>query len=286
MLSETLSFVREVTSAEAISGVRVIRSLWAGYGTIARVGLVGGEVPEVVVKEVRPAPSSRESAVSDARKQRSYAVEAAFYGSYAPTLGERVRVPRLLGHREWPSGQASGARVLVLEDLARSGFVEPPTTAGILAWLARFHASTLGVAPTGLWDTGTYWHLATRQEELGRMRNARLRAKAAQLDAELSSARYVALVHGDAKPSNFLGSRSQAVAAVDFQYVGAGVGVKDVAYLLDGEPERDESAHLEGYLEALVAAVGPRGPDVAREWRALYPLAKDDFRRFLDGWQR
>lgn len=281
MLSETLAFVREVTSAEAISGVRIIRSLWAGYGTIARVGLVGREVPEVVVKEVRPAPSSRESAVSDARKQRSYAVEAAFYTSYAPTLGERVRVPRLLGHREWPS-----ARVLVLEDLARSGFDAPPTTAGILAWLARFHAATLGVAPEGLWGTGTYWHLATRQEELARMQDACLRAKAAQLDAELSSARYVALVHGDAKPSNFLGSRSKGVAAVDFQYVGAGVGVKDVAYLLDGEPERDESAHLDRYLEALADAVGPRGPDVAREWRALYPLAKEDFRRFLDGWRR
>jgi hypothetical protein len=204
-----------------------------------------------------------------------------FYASHATYVGEHVRVPRLLGHREWPS-----ARVLVLEDLARSGFVEPPTTEGILTWLARFHAATLGVAPAGLWGTGTYWHLATRQEELARMQDTRLRARASELDAALSSATYMALVHGDAKPSNFLGSRSQAVAAVDFQYVGAGVGVKDVAYLLDGEPERDESAYLEGYLEALADFVGPRGPDVAREWRALYPLAKDDFRRFLDGWRR
>src|SRR6185312_12673888 len=154
----------------------------------------------------------------------------------------------------------------------RGGPLEP-----CLAWLAAFHGRFLGVRPEGLWSIGTYWHLDTRREELAAMRDQNLRRRAPELDRALREAKWQTFVHGDAKPDNFGWSRDGSrVAAVDFQYVGGGPGIRDVAYLLHGE---DESL-LDFYFAHLANA------EVEREWRALYPVARDDFRRFLDGWRR
>ncbi|HSO38240.1 MAG TPA: phosphotransferase, partial [Labilithrix sp.] len=162
-----------------------------------------------------------------------------------------------------------------------------------LAWLAAFHARFLGVAPEGLWKTGTYWHLATRPDELAIIADPALREAAPVLDRHLRAATFQTLVHGDAKPANFCFARGgPAVAAVDFQYVGGGCGMKDVAYLLaspDAGAAQVEQRHLDGYFTHLRAAVAARGAavDVAaleREWRALYPIACADYYRFLAGW--
>ena len=60
-------------------------------------------------------------------------------------------------------------------------------------------------------------------------------------------ARWVRDVHGDAKVDNFCVGTG-AVAAVDFQYVGGGVGVQDVVYLLasclDAEARRHHAPSL------------------------------------------
>jgi Ser/Thr protein kinase RdoA (MazF antagonist) len=148
-----------------------------------------------------------------------------------------------------------------------------------------------------LWTVGTYWHLATRSDELSRLRAAELRRVAPVIDQRLNAARFRTLVHGDAKVENFCFSSSgQAVAAVDFQYVGGGVGVKDVAYMLSSCLSSAEcNAHIPHYLdlyfEALRAALGSRSDLLAsetdaleREWRALFPWAWSDFYRFLSGW--
>src|SRR5262249_45266375 len=104
--------------------------------------------------------------------------------------------------------------------------------------------------------------------------------------AQLDAARFRTIVHGDAKDANFCFSPSGAVAAVDFQYAGGGAGVVDVAYLL--YDRRDERAGLEAYFahlrDALVPSVDARALEA--EWRALYPVAQLDFRRFLAGWRR
>ena len=105
------------------------------------------------------------------------------------------------------------------------------------------------------WPIGTYWHLATRPDELKVMPEGPLRNHATKIDQRLNQATYKTLVHGDAKIANFCFSESHpsSVAAVDFQYVGGGCGIKDVAYLIssclsDQEAERFEESLLNFYL--------------------------------------
>ncbi|HEX4516750.1 MAG TPA: phosphotransferase [Polyangiaceae bacterium] len=255
--------VRE-TIAE-IAGARVerverIQSLWDGYGEIVRAWLPDRTV---IAKNVR-APAG-----AHPRKKRSYEVELEFYRRWAPRCDERCRVAKLVGHR---------GSVVVLEDLG-SGRADLETC---VDWLAAFHLRFLGAEPVGLWKIGTYWHLGTRPDELAAMRDRDLQRRAPSLDHALRAARFQTIVHGDAKPENFLGDAAvdrhrRSPSAIDFQYVGGGPGIVDVAYLL--WRERDESRLLRAYLEKLP-------PDVAHEWGALYDTAREDFRRFLDGWRR
>ena len=102
-------------------------------------------------------------------------------------------------------------------------------------------------------------------------------------------------MHGDAKLANFCFSEDGSkVAAVDFQYVGGGCGMKDVAYFIsscldEDDSERMEQALLDRYFERLQAALASVGSDVDfealhKDWRALYPVAWTDFYRFLQGW--
>lgn len=161
-----------------------------------------------------------------------------------------------------------------------------------LRWLARFHALFLGVAPERLWPVGTYWHLETRPDELAAMDHPRLQAAAADLDAILSACRFKTIVHGDAKLANFCFSPSgEDVAAVDFQYVGGGCGMKDVAYFLgscveEGQCERRVPALLDHYFHELRGAAGAHVDFAAleTEWRDMFAFAWADFHRFLLGW--
>jgi Ser/Thr protein kinase RdoA (MazF antagonist) len=240
-----------------------IQSLWSGYGELYRARLDG--VP-VVVKEVRP---PNEDSVSHRRKVRSYEVELEFYRTYAPRSA--ARVAKLI--RGVPG-------LLVLEDLDAAGYPRRRVRDidVCLAWLADFHRSFLNVAPIGLWEQGTYWHLSTRQEELLATSDPALREAAPILDARLRAAKHKTLVHGDAKLANFCFGDA-GVAAVDFQYVGAGCGMSDVAYFLSCFDAVDSAAHLDTYFRYLDAA-----GELEREWRALYPIAVLDFYRFYAGW--
>ena len=261
---------------------RRIQSLWSGYGEIFRVHLGGGPGGTAIVKHVRP------PADAHPRKIRSYEVERAFYAGPAQRCGPACRVASCLG--AWSDGHES---VFVLEDLDAAGFpgrhrrLSDRQIRHCLSWLAAFHATYLGEAPADLWDRGTYWHLATRPDELERMRDDALRRMAPDLDAQLRSARWQTLVHGDAKPANFCFGADDAVAAVDFQYVGPGCGMQDVAYLLhaDGSSPRTRR-YLDAYFDALATHVeASRARRIEEEWRALYDVAWLDFLRFLDGWR-
>lgn len=296
---DTLAWVREATGATRAERAERVQSLWSGYGEIVRVRLEGAAEETVIVKSVTPPPRSRGAREDrgDARKRRSYDVERAFYRGLAARCDEACRVPRLLASRA-----ARGGWLFVLEDLDAAGF--PLRRRGVgssgldacLAWLAAFHARFLGVPPKDLWKTGTYWHLATRPDELAQIDDPALAAAAPRLDALLASARHQTILHGDAKPANFCFTpKGEAAAAVDFQYTGGGVGVKDVAYLLEGElaSEADEARALDAYFAHLRGAIAREAREgavdaaaIEAEWRALYPIAKVDFYRFLAGWSK
>jgi len=285
-----LRWVRSATGAETATWAGEIQSLWRGYGAIARVRLSGCDLPGVVIKVVAP-PS--EDSLSHRRKLRSYAVETAWYQGWVERCGEHLPTPAYVAH------QRDGDRLLLaLSDLDDAGFpqrrrhLSEAELHRCLGWLARFHATFLGEPPTDLWETGSYWHLATRPDELAATTDRALREAAPHIDARLAAARHRTLVHGDPKAANFCfgaGARAGQVAAVDFQYVGGGCGVRDVACFLSyrGAREAVMRRHLDAYFAALRAALTERGVDpapVEAEWRALYPLAWADYHRFLAGW--
>jgi len=164
-----------------------------------------------------------------------------------------------------------------------------------LKWLANFHITFLSQKPVGLWDVGTYWHLATRLDEYELIENQELKAKAHRIDSLLNQCKYQTLVHGDAKLANFCFSQNgEVVAAVDLQYVGGGCGIKDVAYFLGSclssdECETNESELLDYYFSELKIAFDSSTHNddfslLESEWRDMYPIACTDFIRFMLGW--
>ena len=191
--------------------------------------------------------------------------------------------------------------LIVLEDLDAAGFparkidLTLKTAQLCLSWLANFHATFMDDTANDLWPLGTYWHLATRPDELAAMQDDALRQAAPLIDKRLNAAQFQTLVHGDAKVANFCFSHDATqVAAVDFQYVGCGCGMKDVAYFIgsclsDDEQELYEAVLLKHYFNALQAALRSKDKSVdftalEHEWRRLFPIAQTDFYRFLVGW--
>jgi hypothetical protein len=295
------SKVATVAGAAAAHPRERLQSLWSGYGAIWRYELEAGPAPSVVVKSVTPPAESRHprgfsSVFAHARKLESYRVEQNWYENYSARCGRDCRVPRLFG------AHCPGASSLfVLEDLDAAGFpvrAHTPTRAQVracLRWLATFHATFLASESTGLWPVGTYWHLATRPEELSVMPEGPIKASAARWDSLLAECEFLTIVHGDAKLANFcFSSDGDSVAAVDFQYVGTGCGMKDVAYFFsscfdEDECEKRTADLLNDYFSFLRSAL--KGRLAAREltileeeWRGLYPVAWADFVRFLLGW--
>lgn len=293
--------VLDRTSAQRITDVSVVQSLWSGYGRIMRVKLAGANFGSVIVKHIAPPtesdhPRGWNTDVSHRRKLDSYAVESHWYQHWAVRCGQGARVPRC--HAAEHCGDET---VLVLEDLDASGFSGRRSSLhrdGVLqglAWLANFHATFMGQSPDGLWPIGTYWHLATRPDEWATMPDGSLKDAATAIDAKLNACPHQTVVHGDAKVANFcFDNKSASIAAVDFQYVGGGVGVKDVAYFLgsclsDEECESQQDTLLDFYFEKLRDAL-IRHPSeqplasIEEQWRELYAWAWADFTRFMLGW--
>lgn len=287
-------FVVTATGDHAASPLHRVQRLWSGYGSIVRYQLGNGRT--VIVKQIKPPPNSS-SPHAHQRKLRSYLIECHFYRTAALRCNAACRVPDCLA-----VDVADEQILLLLEDLQDIGFYPcrnriSPTQLGLaLDWLAHFHAQFLHETPAGLWPNGSYWHLATRAEEWAAMPHGPLKQSAQELDRRLSAARFQTWIHGDAKPDNFNFNNNLAqAAAVDFQYVGGGCGMKDVAYLLDsaltGEQcEQELPAWLDRYFQTLQQALHLYGKAqdfdaLELEWRALFPLAWADFQRFLLGWQ-
>ncbi|KAI9175307.1 hypothetical protein H9P43_006668 [Blastocladiella emersonii ATCC 22665] len=293
-----------------------LAALWAGYGALHRVSapvVRGGPLVPLVLKQIDLSGGADDTSLSHRRKVASYAVETTFYLHYAPSLPASVPVAQAYASRTAVAktgsvieGVGDGGRypaysslTLALADLSPSfpvdGDSQSPlnrAAAGVvLTWLARFHAHFWGFTGSGVWRRGGYWYLATRPAEHARALrspvHAWLAAKADKWDKYLEETS-VALVHGDAKCANVLFSSSVSECAfVDFQYVGRGNPMSDVAKLLATSVEV-EGTQLEGwvrdvYYPALVAAKPDVGvtADMVCEWAEVAML---DWARFAAGW--
>ena len=127
------------------------------------------------------------------------------------------------------------------------------------------------------------------------MAESDLKDKAEAIALRLKEAKYQTIIHGDAKVANFCFSEDmQSPAAVDFQYVGGGCGMKDVVYFMGScldeyECEKYEEKILDYYFQGLKIALSKKGKahlfkEIEKEWRGLYAFAWADFSRFLLGW--
>lgn len=287
------SIILQTTGASRLGKQQAIQELWSGYGTIMRIELAHAEAKSVVVKHVQLPmtphhPRGWNTSLSHQRKVTSYQVETTWYKHHSQRSA--ARLPKCLAI------EARADEVwMVLEDLDAAGYslrkraVNWEEITACLAWLAQFHASYLGQAPDGLWVVGTYWHLATRPQELTALKDQALKEAAPVIDAKLNGCRYKTFVHGDAKLANFCFSTKGQVAGVDFQYTGGGCGMKDVAYfvgscLSEKDCERLEGQILDTYFAHLQQELGLRNEALEKEWRSLYRVAWADFHRFLKGW--
>ncbi len=285
--------------AKEIIDIQPVQTLWSGYGQIKRYTLNGGDYRSVIVKHIQwpdqsNHPRGWNTAISHQRKLKSYQVERAWYSNYASLTDEHCKVPSLIHATE-----QENQLLLIMEDLNESGYhlrLSPDSARldhakTVLNWLAHFHATFIGRSPEGLWPVGTYWHLDTRPDEWNTMQDVRLKKAATAIDQRLNQAEFQTLVHGDAKLANFCFSESGKVAAVDFQYVGKGCGMKDVAYFISScfeeeECEKYKKVLLDHYFERLEVALSTDidFKNLKNEWSNLYAFTWADFYRFLDGW--
>ncbi|TYL49065.1 phosphotransferase [Marinomonas sp. IMCC 4694] len=303
-------FIKRQCKADTVERTSLIQSLWSGYGEVVRYSLTGKAAPLSVIAKHCAVPTEVNhprgwhSDHGHLRKVRSYEVEQHWYQQWASRCTPSARVAQCYGaFYDEPTGQ----RLTLLEDLDASGYSDRyrghnmDYVVSCLNWLAAFHAGFIHSSPSlnwpqGLWKKGTYWHLDTRPDEWTAMVDSKLKSAASTLSEALDNARYKTLVHGDAKAANFCFSpQNNQVAAVDFQYVGGGVGVQDVAYFLGSAlSEQALADNMEYLLMQYFAELGrelmSQGESqafvhqVVEEWQDLFPIAWADFHRFIMGW--
>ncbi|WP_368085401.1 phosphotransferase [Vibrio splendidus] len=307
--------------------VQVIQRLWGGYGELVRLVFSQeghAELKSVIVKHVAlpdkaEHPKGWNTKLSHQRKVHSYQVETAWYQSFTQQWDERCPVPVglecELAENEW---------LIVMQDLADIGFpltsqfdvltvsdesaggeqynaytsVDVKQRNACLKWLANFHAKYINIdqeQSASLWQVGTYWHLDTRPDEFNALADLPLKNQAQHIDRLLKECPYQTLVHGDAKLANFcFDSESQNAAAVDFQYVGHGCAMKDVALFMSSAVRPQDCAELESqmletyfrYLEEALTYYQPQFSfdEIKAAWRPMFYVAWADFQRFVKGW--
>ena len=295
--------ILKATNSTVITKVENIQELWSGYGHLSRIFLDNQENKTVILKHVQipkkiSHPKGFANHFSNQRKIKSYQVETAWYQNYNDLnlQDKNSRTPQCLA-----CFNQENEFFILLEDLCTSGFsnkiteVKLKNIRTVLSWLASFHAKFMHTKASPLWKQGTYWHLQTRPDELKVLEkeDLKLARMASLIDQKLQNSQYQTLIHGDAKLDNFCFSKDLSqVAAVDFQYVGHGCGMKDVAYFMgsclnEDDCEKYEGAILDHYFEKLsqhFKGDSKEFNELEKEWRKLFPFAWADFHRFLKGW--
>ncbi len=293
--------ILNATSANSITKVDFVQSLWSDFGALERVWLDGYDYESIVIKRIIPPtemnhPRGWNSDVSSQRKLKSYEIERSWYEEYVNKLPSDIKTPEFLFYIE-----LNNERVLGMEDLLSAGFELPYADNSTcfnrcLEWLAKFHAFHMNNSGEGLWEIGTYWHLDTRKDEWDAMDPGTLKDAASDIDQKLNQCKFQTLVHGDAKPANFCFTPDFGqVAAVDFQYVGKGCGMKDLIYLMSSTLSEDhllkeDKRIVDRYFDLLEQALKEYERNeidfqsLRKEWQLMYVMAWMDFARFLEGW--
>jgi len=288
----------ELSHLGNIETIELIQKLWSDYGELLRVKLSN---KSIIVKYIKLPHLSKHrygwnTNISYKRKLNSYKVELNWYGSFSKAIDERCRIPQVI-----KTIQKENEFFIIMEDLKESGYeltlLDPSQEhiASALSWLANFHARYMCERSDLIWKSGTYWHLQTRPDELEVLQDKELKDNATLIDEVLKNTKYQTIVHGDAKVANFCFTRDGTkAAAVDFQYVGHGCGMKDLAYFMSSavEPERCEQMQeyiLDSYFIKLKKALSHYQPNIdsiklEQEWRPLFEVAWADFQRFVKGW--
>ncbi|MFN8672773.1 MAG: oxidoreductase family protein [Candidatus Sericytochromatia bacterium] len=313
-------FILNKTNSTLILKKELIQLLWGGYGELLKVTLNNEEIRTAIIKYI--VLPKHNNSISHQRKVKSYQIEINWYMYWANFTNDLCRIPKCLGVM-----QEENIFVIILEDLDNSGYPLRKRNLTIneaklcLSWLANFHANFLFIEPKYLWEIGTYWHLDTRPDELLIMNDMELKKFSKIIDTKLNACKYKTFVHGDSKLANFCFSNDiNNVSMVDFQYVGGGCGMKDIAYFFDSALSEEQCKNWEKklidyYFQELKKAInlfnefktsyGLSSPqeewigssevlsnknknidfdELESEWRNLYPLCWADFYRFLSGW--
>jgi len=294
----TAELIRTHCNAISVEYQQFIQSVWSGYGAIERYLVhYSNHTEHVVLKRINKEavsshPRGWNNDFAHQRKQDSYRNELLFYSQYN-VENTAARTAGLKHHFETDSHH-----YLLLEDLSHSGFItdcnyETNHIESALQWLANFHAFWIDKSTPDLWPKGNYWHLATRPMEFEAMAESPLKQAASKIDQTLSAARFKTLIHGDAKLANFLFNQ-QSAAAVDFQYVGRGIGSSDFVYFIgsvftEQQLEYHYSDYTRLYFSYLESALKQNGFDqteaLIEEWQNLLSMAWADFQRFIAGWK-
>jgi hypothetical protein len=296
----------------------LVQSLWGGYGEIVRYlnpeSEANTNLHRCIAKIVNlhkqdQHPKGWNTNISHQRKLSSYLNEQHFYTYFASLTNDKCQVPKMHA-----AGADEKSIWMILQDLDSAGFAQRSTQASLplvrlgITWLANFHACFVVDTSASqqtfsedkfqtyinkLWPVGTYWHLATRPQEWQAMPESPLKNAASEIDRRLNKAEFQTIVHGDAKLANFcIHNDKPMLAALDFQYVGRGIGVKDIAYFL-GSCLDSEALYmhtpslLDQYFREFNEATEKSSLDfdgLEKEYRSLYPFAWADFERFLTGW--
>jgi len=171
MIPQFQNYLLKLLDATSCTELSVIQSLWSGYGKISRYGLEGAALKTVVVKFINlnqtdTHPRGWNTNLSHQRKVKSYEIETYWYKNYSALCSAQCRIPKFIG--AFAEGKDQW---IIMEDLndqypLRKYQLVMQEVKGCLRWLANFHATFLCKRPAGLWEVGTYWHLANEKELL------------------------------------------------------------------------------------------------------------------------
>lgn len=289
----------QIKLSHVTDSFELIQNLWSNYGTLKKVKLTNGStaiLKHLDIPEKIRHPRGRHSEFAHKRKLRSYQVESSWYKNECHAIHQNLRMPLF-----YDLASSESSMKLLIEDLNAEGFKsrENASLSDIkkcVAWLANLHAKYLQAEENkfSIRPKGSYWHLETRPEELELMRDSELKTYAHEIDETLNNAKYKTIIHGDAKLANFMFS-DNSVAAVDFQYIGFGVGIKDFMYFISSVLSSEQCYKLEEsllshYFNELKLATSKNTDieidfeELELEYRKLYAFVWADFTRFLMGW--